>query len=117
MSHRNKLSSLTLSQRLSSTTRALYPVFDRLIQVFPLTREDNEAEENKDIMEVFSWINASISDSLKNATCLWGAIPVQLMGPQIKEHIKSNPGNNGYEGGVRIFVAAFCQISIAQLGD
>ena len=123
----------------SALQDALYPVFDRLVKVFPPPREDDEAEENKDIVEFFSWINTSISDSLKNATCLRGALLmlkslvqvsaervqpfsqslIKLMGLKIKDHIQSNPNTNGYEGGVRILIAAFeiCQISITQLGD
>ncbi|KAF8897572.1 hypothetical protein BD779DRAFT_388223 [Infundibulicybe gibba] len=116
---------------------ALHPIFDRLIHLFPLPKEDDE--QPGDFSEFHSYIYTAINDGLRNSTTLRGtllmlksvvkAIPeriepfcsplVKLLSRLAKEHIQSPSTTPGYENGAKLIITILdvCQISVAFLAD
>ncbi|KAF8621580.1 hypothetical protein AX15_007606 [Amanita polypyramis BW_CC] len=121
----------------SALQDALHPIFDKLLQLYPLPKEDEE--QQGEMAEFFSSIYAAISDSLGKPTAPRGALlmlksVVQTVPERIepfsvalmkvlsklaKDHVQSPPNSPGYESCVRQLniILDISQISIAHLGD
>jgi transformation/transcription domain-associated protein len=117
---------------------ALHPIFDRLINLFPLPKEE---DEQGDMSEFHSFVYSSVGEGLRNATALRGTLLmlksiVQVSAERIepfcaslmkqlsklaKEHLQSttNLNNGNFEAIVRLVISILeiCQISVAFLAD
>ncbi|KAF9057606.1 hypothetical protein BJ165DRAFT_1520972 [Panaeolus papilionaceus] len=115
----------------------LLPIFDQLIRLYPLPKE--EEEQATEMSDFHAFIYSSVGEGLRNSTSLSGILGmlksiVQLTPERIepfsqslmkllskftKEHIHSSPSTQGYEAGVRLIMTILdiCQISVAFLGD
>ncbi|KAF7789373.1 hypothetical protein EIP86_000317 [Pleurotus ostreatoroseus] len=116
---------------------ALHPIFERLVQVLPIPKEDDDPQS--EIVDFFTFVNTTISESLKNSTNLRGTLQmlkslvqvsaeriqpfsgalVKLLSNKIKDHLQSSPGSTGHETLVRLLIAILeiCQIAITYLGE
>ncbi|THH01673.1 hypothetical protein EW026_g1062 [Hermanssonia centrifuga] len=116
---------------------ALHPVFDRLMHLYPLPKEDEEPPAN--MSEFFAFVNATISESIRNSTSLRGALLMlrsivqvnperiqtfsaplmKLLQSKTKDHVQVAPSTSGFDNLVRLLIAILeiSQISIAHLGD
>lgn len=116
---------------------ALHPIFDRLIRLYPLPKE--EEDDSGELGDFYAFVRTAIGDSLRNATGLRGALLMlksvvqatpervqlfsgplmKLLGLKAKDHLQSSPNTAGYDTSVRqvIIILEICQISIAFLGD
>jgi transformation/transcription domain-associated protein len=115
---------------------ALYPIFDHLIRLFPLPKE--EEEQQADLSDFHSFVNSTIGDGLRNNNTprsillmlksvvtytperveAFSQPLMKLLSKLAKEHIQSPP-TNGTEGNVRLItlLLEICQISVAYLAD
>jgi transformation/transcription domain-associated protein len=118
---------------------ALHPVFDRLIQLFPLPKEDDD--QQGEMSEFHKFVYSSIGDGLRNTTTLNGILLMlksvvqvsaeriepfstslmKLLSKLAKDHIQSAPNTTGtaFETGVRLLnnILEVSQMSVAFLGD
>ncbi|KAI0092413.1 atypical/PIKK/TRRAP protein kinase [Irpex rosettiformis] len=116
---------------------ALHPIFDRLIHLYPLPKDDEG--ENSELGDFFVFVRTTIGDGLRNATNVRGVllmlksvvqanperiqlftIPLmKLLGAKAKDHLQSAPNTIGYDNSVRhmIIILEICQVSIAYLGE
>ncbi|KAF9453072.1 FAT-domain-containing protein [Macrolepiota fuliginosa MF-IS2] len=115
---------------------ALHPIFDHLIRLFPLPKE--EEEQQTELSDFHSFVNNTIGDGLRNSNTprsillmLKSVVTVtperveafsqplmKLLSKLAKEHIQSPP-TNGTEGNVRLIILLLeiCQISVTYLAD
>jgi transformation/transcription domain-associated protein len=116
---------------------ALHPIFDHLIRLFPLPKEDEEQQQTE-LSDFHSFVNTTIGDGLRNNNTprsillmLKSVVTVtperveafsqplmKLLSKLAKDHIQSPP-TNGTEGNVRLIILLLeiCQISVAHLAD
>jgi transformation/transcription domain-associated protein len=116
---------------------ALHPVFERLLRLFPLPKE--EEDQPGEMSEFHNFLYSSIGDGLRNATALRGTLLMlksivqvsaeriepfsaplmKLLSKLAKEHIQSTSSSNGFENGVRLVTAILeiCHLSVAFLAD
>ncbi|GLB33849.1 putative PI3 PI4-kinase family protein [Lyophyllum shimeji] len=116
---------------------ALHPIFDRLIRLFPLPKE--EEEQSGELSEFHSFVYSAIGDGLRNSTALRGTLLMlksvvtvtperiepfsqllcKLLSKLAKEHIQTAPNSAAFENGVRLVKAVLeiCEISVAFLGE
>ncbi|KAF5369949.1 hypothetical protein D9758_001009 [Tetrapyrgos nigripes] len=117
---------------------ALHPIFDRLVRLFPLPKEEDEPQG--DLADFHSFIYSTISDGLRNTSAIrgvllmlqsvvqvvperieyFGAHLIKLLGKILKEHVNSSPANPSIlDSGVRLLITILdiCQISMAFLGE
>lgn len=121
----------------TSLQDALHPIFDKLLQLYPLPKEDEE--QQSEMAEFHSFVYAAIGESLGKPTCPrgallmlksviqavperiepFGAALMKVLSRLAKEHVQSPPNSPGYENYVRqiIIILDISQISIAHLGD
>ncbi|TFK43492.1 hypothetical protein BDQ12DRAFT_731508 [Crucibulum laeve] len=119
----------------SNIQDALLPIFEKLVRIFPLPKEDDE--QHGELSEFHSFVYSAIGDGLRNSTSLRGIlfmlkgivnlIPeriepfsqplMKLLSKLAKEHIQS--GSTPSEVGVRLMIPILdiCQASVAFLGD
>jgi transformation/transcription domain-associated protein len=115
---------------------ALHPVFDRLIRLFPLPKED---EPQTEMFGFHQFVQNTVDDGLQNATALRGTLlmlrsVVQVMPERIeafsaplmkllskltKEHTQVQSATQGFESGVRLLtsILEISQISVSFLGE
>ncbi|PFH52762.1 hypothetical protein AMATHDRAFT_1809 [Amanita thiersii Skay4041] len=132
----NKLVRKGLISEDSALQDALHPLFDKLIQLFPLPKEDEE--QQGEMSEFHNFVSSSIGDSLRNPTVLrgqllmlksivrdiperiepFGVALMKVLSKLAKDHV-TLPMSPGYESGVHliILILDICQLSIANLGD
>jgi transformation/transcription domain-associated protein len=116
---------------------ALHPVFDRLIRLFPLPKDEDEVQTEMSGFHKF--VYKSVDDGLQNATALRGtllmlrsvvqatperiepfsALLVKLLNKLTKEHIQAQSASPGFESGVRFLtsILEICQVSVSFLGE
>ncbi|KAI9508927.1 FAT domain-containing protein, partial [Russula earlei] len=116
---------------------ALHPVFDRLIRLFPLPKEEDE--QQTEMSSFHQFVHKSVDDGLQNATALRGtllmlrsivqvtperietfSVPlIKLLNKLTKEHIQVQSATQGFENGVRLLtsILEISQISVSFLGD
>jgi len=116
---------------------ALHPIFDRLIRLFPLPKEDDD--QQSEMSEFHKFVYSSVGDGLRNTTALRGILLMlksvlqvtaeriepfssslmKLLGKLTKEHLQSTLNANGFESGVRLLTSILevSQMSVAFLGD
>ena len=121
----------------TSLQDALHPIFDKLLQLYPLPKEDEE--QQSEMAEFHGFVYAAIGESLGKSTCPRGAllmlksviqaIPeriepfgaalMKVLSKLAKDHVQSVPNSPGYENCVRqiTIILDISQISIAHLGD
>ena len=115
----------------------LHPIFDKLVRLFPLPKE--EEDQQGEMSGFHNFIYSSIGEGLRNSTSLPGILgmlksvvgvaperiepfsPVlmKLLSKFTKDHIHASPATPGYEVNVRLVMTILdiCQISVAFLGD
>ncbi|KAF8974524.1 hypothetical protein BDZ97DRAFT_2053099 [Flammula alnicola] len=115
----------------------LQPIFDQLIRLYPLPKE--EEEQHGELSDFHSFVYSSIGEGLHNSTSLPGILGMlksvvrvaperiepfsqplmKLLSKLTKEHIHSSPTTPGYETNVRLVttILDICQMSVAFLGD
>jgi transformation/transcription domain-associated protein len=116
---------------------ALHPVFDRLVRIFPLPKE--EEDQQTEMSSFHQFIHKSIDDGLQNATALRGTLLMlrsivqvtperieafssslmKLLGKLTKEHIQVQTATQGFESGVRLLTSMLeiSHISVSYLGE
>ena len=116
---------------------ALHPVFDRLIRLFPLPKEEDEVET--EVSGFHKFVYKSVDDGLQNATALRGTLLMlrsvvqatperiepfsaplmKLLNKLTKEHIQVQSATPGFESGVRFLtsILEICQFSVSFLGE
>jgi transformation/transcription domain-associated protein len=116
---------------------ALHPVFDRLIRLFPLPKE--EEEHQTEMSSFHQFVHKSIDDGLQNATALRGTLLmlrsivnvtperieafgtpfIKLLNKLTKEHIQVQSTTQNLESGVRLLTSILdiSQISVSFLGE
>lgn len=115
---------------------ALYPIFDHLIRLFPLPKE--EEDQQTELSDFHSFVNTTIEEGLRNSNTprnillmlksvvtvipehveVFSQLLMRLLSKLAKDHIQSPPAN-GTEGNVRLIILLLeiCQISVAYLAD
>ncbi|KAM6495848.1 hypothetical protein JOM56_008554 [Amanita muscaria] len=133
----NKLVRKGLLYDDSALQDALHPIFDKLIQLYPLPKEDEE--QQGELAEFHSFVSTAIGESLRSPTAPRGAllmlksvvqaIPeriepfgaslMKLLGKLAKDHAQSAPNSVGYDSCVRqiITMLEISQLTVAHLGD
>ncbi|KDQ64542.1 hypothetical protein JAAARDRAFT_28186 [Jaapia argillacea MUCL 33604] len=116
---------------------SLHPIFDRLLRLFPLPKEDEE--QQSELSEFHRWAYSAIGDALRNNTALRGALLMlksvvqvnperiepfasnlmRLLSKLAKEHITTLQTSNGLDSGARLLMSTLeiCQIGVVWLGD
>ncbi|KAF9485316.1 hypothetical protein BDN70DRAFT_848082 [Pholiota conissans] len=116
---------------------ALHPIFDKLISLYPLPKEEDE--QHGELSDFHSFVYSSIGEGLRNSTSLPGILGMlksvvrvaperiepfsqplmKLLSKLTKEHIHSSPATPGYDANVRLVttILDICQMSVAFLGD
>ncbi|TCD69680.1 hypothetical protein EIP91_006697 [Steccherinum ochraceum] len=116
---------------------SLHPVMDRLLRLFPLTKEDEEA--SSEVSEIHSFVTASISEGLKGGAGLRGALMmlksvvqaapssiesfasalVKLLQTTARDHLAASASAAGFESGTRQLIAMteIAQLGIAYIAD
>ncbi|KAH9999859.1 FAT domain-containing protein [Russula vinacea] len=116
---------------------ALHPVFDRLVRLFPLPKE--EEDQQTEMSSFHQFVHKSVDDGLQNATALRGtllmlrsivqvtperieafSVPLmKLLNKLTKEHIQVQTATQGFESGVRLLtsILEISHISVACLGE
>ncbi|KAL0949509.1 hypothetical protein HGRIS_009561 [Hohenbuehelia grisea] len=116
---------------------ALAPVFEHLLKLFPLPKE--EEDQQGDMSEFHNFIYSAINDGLRNGTTprgvllmlnavvkagperieTFGAPLMKLLGKFAKDHFTANPTAPGYEANVRLQTAILdiCVLTVAFLGE
>ncbi|KAG1820144.1 uncharacterized protein BJ212DRAFT_1266107 [Suillus subaureus] len=115
---------------------ALHPIFEHLLQLFPLPDRD---EKQGDMSDFHTWVYTAVEDGLANTTALRGillmlksvvqvtaervqpfsASLLRLFSKLAKDHVSSTPTTNGFENGVRLIISIIeiCKATILHLGD
>lgn len=115
---------------------ALHPIFDRLIRLFPLPKEDEESQG--DMADFHSYTYSAINDGLRDATALRATLmmlttvvqvdPIRvepfciplmkIVSKLVKDHLSSAPGSNA-DNTVRLLISAIevARIAVGFLGD
>lgn len=123
----------------------LHPVFDRLVRLFPLPKEDED--QQSELSDFHSFIYNVIGENLRNAESLrttnvpvlrgtllmlksvvhclperiesFSASLMKLLSKLAKDHIQSSPSSSGFDVTVRLItsILEICQTAIAHLGD
>ncbi|KAG2042802.1 hypothetical protein BDR03DRAFT_1058663 [Suillus americanus] len=115
---------------------ALHPIFEHLLQLFPLPDRD---EKQGDMSDFHTWVYTAVEDGLANTTALRGillmlksvvqvtaervqpfsASLLRLFSKLAKDHVGSTPTTNGFENGVRLIISIIeiCKATILHLGD
>jgi transformation/transcription domain-associated protein len=116
---------------------ALHPIFDRLVHLFPLPKEDDE--QQSPLAEFHRFIYSSVSDGLQNATSTRGVLlmlksvvdvmperiesfaasVIKLLGKLAKDHFSTQATQAGFEATVRLLISLLdiCQASASYLGE
>ncbi|KAJ3510077.1 hypothetical protein NLJ89_g4881 [Agrocybe chaxingu] len=116
---------------------ALQPIFDQLIRLHPLPKEDEE--QHSEMSDFHTFVYSSVAEGLRNSTSLPGILGMlksivrftperiepfsqplmKLLSKFTKEHIHSSPTTPGYEANVRLVttILDICQMSVAFLGE
>ncbi|KAI0053544.1 FAT-domain-containing protein [Auriscalpium vulgare] len=116
---------------------ALHPVFDRLLNLFPLPKEDEE--QQGPMSDFHNFVYSAVGDGLRNTTALRGtflmlksvvqvnpermesfSLPLtKLLTKLAREHLAVQPSATGYDASVRLLTAVLeiCRISAAHLGE
>ncbi|KAI0921097.1 hypothetical protein AcW2_006184 [Taiwanofungus camphoratus] len=126
---------------------SLHPVFDRLLRLFPLPKEDED--QQAEVSDFHGFVYTAISENLRNADNLrtnavvtlrgtllmlksvvqvtperiepFGASLMKLLSKLAKDHVQSSPSTHvtTSEVNVRLLTAILeiCQIAVAYLGD
>jgi len=114
---------------------ALHPIFDRLVKLYPLPKEDEEHQG--ELSDFHTWIYSALADGLKSATALRGpllmlksvvdvnperiepfsAALMKLFGKVMKDHATS--ASPASETSVRLLIAIIdiCQVSMMFLSE
>ncbi|KAJ8698457.1 transcription-associated protein 1 [Pleurotus ostreatus] len=105
---------------------ALHPVFERLLRLYPLPKEDEEPQQGE-IAEFHTYVQTSITNGLRETTALRGTLlmlksvvtvtperiepflvlVMKLLSKLAKEHLNAMPNATGYENGVRLMILVF----------
>ncbi|KAK1236603.1 transcription-associated protein 1 [Marasmius sp. AFHP31] len=115
---------------------ALHPIFDRLVRLFPLPKE--EEEQSSELSDFHSFIYSAIGEGLRNTTSVRGVLLMlksvvevvperieafspllmKLLGKVLKEHIGA-PLAQHLDTGSRYLISIFdiCQLSMGSLGE
>jgi transformation/transcription domain-associated protein len=115
---------------------ALQPIFDHLIRLHPLPKEE---EQHGEMLEFHQFVYSAVGEGLRNSTSLPGVLGMlksvvkvtperidpfsppfmKLLSKFTKEHIHSSPSAQGYENNVRLVttILDICQMSVAFLGE
>ncbi|THV08510.1 hypothetical protein K435DRAFT_832965 [Dendrothele bispora CBS 962.96] len=117
---------------------ALHPIFDRLVKLFPLPKEEDESQG--ELADFHTFIHSTIGDGLRNTSTLRGVllmlqsvvqvVPeriehfgshlIKLLGKILKEHVSSTgQPPSALDSSVRLLINILdiCQISMAFLGE
>ncbi|KIK68099.1 hypothetical protein GYMLUDRAFT_36928 [Collybiopsis luxurians FD-317 M1] len=117
---------------------ALHPIFDRLVRIYPLPKEEEEPQG--EMGEFHSYIYSSVGEGLRNMTSLRGillmlksvlqAVPeriehfsphlMKLLQKLVKDHVSNSTTIvNVMDGSVRLLISVLdiCEISVAFLGE
>ena len=116
---------------------SLQPIFDQLIRLFPLPKEDEE--QHAEMSDFHTFVYSSIGEGLGKSTPLPGVLGMlksvvkivperiepfsqplmKLLSKCTKEHIHSSLTTPGYESNVRLIstILDICQMTVAFLGD
>ncbi|CAL1700686.1 unnamed protein product [Somion occarium] len=116
---------------------ALHPVFDRLVHLFPLPKEDEELQGP--VAEFHSYIHNTVSDGLRNGSNLRGVLLMlksavqvtpervesfsaplmKLLAIKARDHLQSSPSTPGFEVLVRLLtqILDISQLAVAHLGE
>ena len=116
---------------------ALHPVFDRLVRLFPLPKE--EEDQQTEMSGFHQFVHKSVDDGLQNATALRGTLLMlrsivqvtperieafsaplmKLLSKLTKEHIQVQTATQGFESGVRLLtsILEISHISVSCLGE
>jgi len=115
----------------------LHPIFDQLIRLYPLPKEDEE--QQGEMSDFHTFVYSSVGEGLRNSTSLPGILGMlksvvrvtperidpfsqplmKLLSKLTKEHIHSSLTTPGYDSNVRLVMTILdiCQMSVAFLGD
>jgi transformation/transcription domain-associated protein len=121
----------------SNLHETLQPVFDQLIRLYPLPKE--EEDQHGEMIEFHQFVYSAIGEGLRNSTSLAGVLGMlksvvkvtperiehfsqplmRIFSKLTKEHIHSSQTNQGYENNVRLVMTILdiCQMSVAFLGE
>ncbi|KAI0028299.1 FAT-domain-containing protein [Vararia minispora EC-137] len=116
---------------------ALHPIFDRLVQIFPLSKEDEE--QSSQMAEFHRFVHSSISDGLQNATSTRGVLlmlksvvdvtperiesfsssTIKLLGKLAKDHFSTQNSTPSFDATVRLLMTLLdiCQVTMSHLGE
>ncbi|TFY70158.1 hypothetical protein EVG20_g2846 [Dentipellis fragilis] len=116
---------------------ALHPVFDRLLRLYPLPKEDEE--QQGDMSDFHNFIYSAVGEGLRNTTALRGTLLmlksvvqvtpervdpfsaplIKLLSKLGKEHVQAQTASSGFESSVRLLISILdiCQVSAAFLGE
>ncbi|KAF9075762.1 FAT domain-containing protein [Rhodocollybia butyracea] len=117
---------------------ALHPIFDRLVRMYPLPKEEEEPQG--EMGEFHAWIYTAIGEALRNTTTLRGVLLMlksvvqvvperieyfsphlmKLLGKILKEHVSGSTAiTNVLDPSVRLIISVvdICEISMAFLGE
>ncbi|PPQ93995.1 hypothetical protein CVT25_009843 [Psilocybe cyanescens] len=115
----------------------LRPIFDKLVRLYPLPKEEDE--QHGDMSDFHNFIYTSVTEGLRNSTSLPGVLGMlksvvevaperiepfsqllmKLLSKLTKDHIHSSISTSGYDANVRLVttILDICQLSVAFLGD
>ncbi|KAH9482694.1 Transcription-associated protein 1 [Psilocybe cubensis] len=115
----------------------LRPIFDKLVRLYPLPKEEDEP--HGEMSDFHNFIYTSIQDGLRNSSSLPGILGMlksvvevvperiepfsqllmKLLSKLTKDHIHANTAAVGYDTNVRSVttILDICQLSVAFLGD
>lgn len=117
---------------------ALHPVFDQLIRLFPLPKEDDE--QSSELSDFHTFVYTAINDGLRNSSALRGTLLMlksvvkvvperidpfgqslgKLLSKLARDHTQSTSISAPVsENGVRLLkmIIEICEISVAHLGE
>ncbi|KAG6831589.1 hypothetical protein H0H92_009062 [Tricholoma furcatifolium] len=117
---------------------ALHPVFDKLIGLFPLPKDEDE--QSGELSEFHTFVYSAINDGLRNSTAVRATLLMlqsvvkviperidpfsqslgKLLSKLAKDHAQStNVSTPAFENGVRLLkmIIEICEISVAFLGE
>ncbi|KAL6299677.1 atypical/PIKK/TRRAP protein kinase [Sparassis latifolia] len=105
---------------------SLHLVFDHLIRIFPLPKEEDDHQT--DVSDFHSFIYTVIGDNLRNAENLrvtperiepFSGPLMKLLYKLTKDHVASAPSTNGFDLNVRLLEAILhiCRNAVVYLGD
>ncbi|KAG6866480.1 hypothetical protein C0991_003998 [Blastosporella zonata] len=121
-----------------SLNETLHPIFDHLIRLFPLPKEDDE--QSGELSEFHAFVYSAINDGLRNSTALRGTVLMlksvvevvperidpfgqslgKLLSKMAKDHVQSvSISTPTFENGVRLLkmIIEICETSVAFLGE